>query len=86
MSTPMDRQNIYSQIVDYLVTTFDVPRDLITPEADLVNQLNLDSIDAIDLMVRLQEITGRKVAPDDFKSVRTIDDVLSLVQRMHAQS
>lgn len=82
----MDRQNIYSQIVDYLVTTFDVPRDLITPEADLVNQLNLDSIDAIDLMVRLQEITGRKVAPDDFKSVRTIDDVLTLVQRMHAQS
>lgn len=81
----MDRQDVYSQIVDYLVTTFDVPRDLITPEADLVNQLNLDSIDAIDLMVRLQEITGRKVAPDDFKSVRTINDVLTLVQRMHAQ-
>lgn len=36
-------------------------------------------------MVRLQEITGRKVEPDDFKSVRTIDDVLNLVQRMHAQ-
>lgn len=81
----MDRQNVYSQIADYLVTTFDVPRDLITPDADLVNQLNLDSIDAIDLMVRLQEITGRKVAPDDFKSVRTINDVLTLVQRMHAQ-
>lgn len=81
----MDRQNMYSQIADYLVTAFDVPRDLITPDADLVNQLNLDSIDAIDLMVRLQEITGRKVAPDDFKSVRTINDVLSLVQRMHAQ-
>lgn len=81
----MDRQSIYTQIADYLVVTFDVPRDLITPDADLVNQLNLDSIDAIDLMVRLQEITGRKVAPDDFKSVRTINDVLSLVQRMHAQ-
>lgn len=81
----MDRQSMYAQIADYLVTAFDVPRDVITPEADLVNHLNLDSIDAIDLMVRLQEITGRKVAPDDFKSVRTIDDVLSLVQRMHAQ-
>jgi acyl carrier protein len=85
MRLAMDRQSIYSQISDYLVSTFDVPRDLITPDADLVNQLNLDSIDAIDLMVRLQEITGRKVAPDDFKSVRTINDVLCLVQRMHAQ-
>ena len=64
----------------------DVPRDLITPEADLVDKLNLDSIDAIDLMVRLQEITGRKVEPDDFKSVRTIDDVLNLAQKMHAQN
>lgn len=81
----MDRPNMYAQIADYLVTAFDVPRDTITPQADLVDHLNLDSIDAIDLMVRLQEITGRKVAPDDFKSVRTIDDVLNLVQRMHAQ-
>ena len=81
----MDRQNIYAQISEYLVTAFDVPRDLITPDADLVDRLNLDSIDAIDLMVRLQEITGRKVEPEDFKSVRTINDVLSLAQRMHAE-
>ncbi len=81
----MNRQDMYSQIAEYLVTAFEVPRDLITPDADLVDKLNLDSIDAIDLMVRLQEITGRKVEPDDFKSVRTIDDVLNLVQRMHAQ-
>lgn len=81
----MDRQDLYTQIVDYLVTSFEVPRDLITPDADLVDKLNLDSIDAIDLMVRLQEITGRKVSPEDFKSVRTIDDVLNLLQRMHAK-
>jgi acyl carrier protein len=82
----MDRKDIYSQIADYLATAFDVPRDLITPEADLVDKLNLDSIDAIDLMVRLQEITGRKVEPDEFKSVRTINDVLNLAEKMHAQS
>ncbi len=82
----MDRKAIYTQISEYLATAFDVPRDLITPEADLVDKLNLDSIDAIDLMVRLQEITGHKVEPDDFKNVRTIDDVLNLAQKMHAQS
>lgn len=81
----MDRKAIYAEISDYLATSFDVSRDLITPEADLVDKLNLDSIDAIDLMVRLQEITGHKVAPDDFKNVRTIDDVLNLAQKMHAQ-
>lgn len=81
----MERQSMFAQIADYLVSSFDVPRDLITPDADLVDQLNLDSIDAIDLMVRIQEITGRKVSPDEFKTVRTINDVLTLAQRMHAQ-
>lgn len=81
----MDRQSMFAQIADYLTTAFEVPRDLITPEADLVEKLNLDSIDAIDLMVRVQEITGRKVAPEEFKNVRTIDDVLNLAQGMHAQ-
>ena len=46
----MDRKAIYTQISEYLATAFDVPRDLITPEADLVDKLNLDSIDAIDVM------------------------------------
>jgi Acyl carrier protein len=85
MSMAMDKQSMFAEIADYLVTAFDVPRDLITPDADLVDQLNLDSIDAIDLMVRIQEITGRKVSPEEFKTVRTINDVLTLAQRMHAQ-
>lgn len=80
----MDRQGLFTDIANYLATTFDVPRDLITPDADLVDKLNLDSIDAIDLMVRLQEITGRKVSPDEFKNVRTINDVLNLAQGTHA--
>ena len=80
----MDRGAVYEQIKDYIAVTFDVRPDLITPDAELGDKLNLDSIDAIDLMVRLQEITGRKVEPEDFKSVRTINDVLDLVQK-HAQ-
>lgn len=85
MSAVMERETIYSEIKDYLVSAFDVPRDLITPDADLVEQLNLDSIDAIDLMVQLKEITGRKVEPDEFRGIRTINDVLNLAQKKHAQ-
>lgn len=81
----MTRDDLYAEIADYLATAFEVPRELITPDADLVEKLNLDSIDAIDLMVRLQEITGRKVAPEQFKSVRTINDVLVLAQSTHAK-
>ena len=76
----MNRDEIYAKISDYLITAFEVPRERITPDANLVDELNLDSIDAVDLMVKLQEITGRKVSPDEFESVHTINDVLNVVQ------
>ncbi len=76
----MDREAIYDQIAQYLETAFEVPRHLIKPDASLIEELNLDSIDAVDLMVRLQEITGKKVSPEDFEKVRTINDVIDIVQ------
>ena len=43
---------------------------------DLVEELEIDSIDAVDLLVQLKEITGKKIAPETFREVRTIRDVL----------
>ena len=54
----------------------------ITREARLFEDLDLDSIDAVDLVVKLQEYTGRRIAPAEFKSVRTVGDV---VDKIHAQ-
>jgi acyl carrier protein len=80
----MDRQAVYKEIADFLVETFEVPEADLKPDADLVDNLGLDSIDAVDLMVKLQEITGRKVTPEQFKSVRTINDVLDVVDQLSA--
>jgi acyl carrier protein len=77
----MDRAALYTEIADYIHTVFEVPRHLITPDADLAEKLDLDSIDAVDLIVKLQEITGRKVSNDEFANVRTIEDVLDIAQR-----
>jgi acyl carrier protein len=58
---------------------FDTPRDAITPDADLQDDLDLDSIDAVDLIVKLQELTGQKIKPEEFKTVRTINDVVNRI-------
>lgn len=82
----MTNQDLYNQIVDYLVTAFAVPRESITPDADLGKNLDLDSIDAVDLMVKLQELTGRKVSPEQFESVRTVQDVIDLVGQLEVSA
>ena len=53
-----------------------------TPEAQIFQDLDLDSIDAVDLMVRLQRMTGLRVKAEDFKQIRTLGDVLDVVERL----
>lgn len=76
------RAEILATLTGYLRDLFEVPEDRITPDARLLEDLDLDSIDAVDLLVKLQEYTGKKIQAADFKSVRTVDDV---VERVHAQ-
>ena len=73
----MKYEDIYLVLQDYLVEMFEVPKERISPDARLYEDLGLDSIDAIDLVVKLQNITKRKFKPEDFKSVRTMGDVVS---------
>ena len=65
-----------------LTEEFDISEDAIVPEAQLYETLDLDSIDAVDMLVRLKEETGKKVPPDQFKSVRTVADVVKVLDAL----
>jgi acyl carrier protein len=74
------REEIFTTLSGYLVEMFEVPAERITLDAKLFEELDLDSIDAVDLVVRLQDLTGKKIKPEQFKTVRTVADV---VDRVH---
>lgn len=78
----VSRNEILTTLSSYLREMFEVPAEKITLGARLYEDLDLDSIDAVDLVVKLQEYTGRRIEPAEFKSVRTVGDV---VERLHAQ-
>jgi acyl carrier protein len=73
----MDIDSLYLKIRGILVEQFDVDESSVTMDANLYEELQIDSIDAVDLLVQLKEITGQKIAPETFKEVRTIRDVLN---------
>lgn len=78
----MDKNDIYQEIVSLLVNLFELNADDITPESRLYEDLELDSIDAVDMVVHLQKRVGRKISPDTFKSVRTVQDVVVAVEQL----
>ncbi len=80
----LTREKIFEEIRTALVELFEVDAAAVVPEAHLYQDLDLDSIDAIDLVIRLQDLTGEKVKPEDFKTVRTVDDIVSAVEKLAA--
>ena len=63
-------------LVDMLHEMFELDTSKITLDANLYSDLDIDSIDAVDLAVRLKELTGKRMLPEVFKSVRTVQDVV----------
>ncbi len=76
------REEILSAIKTILVEMFEIDAAAITLEARLYEDLDFDSIDAVDMMVQIREMTGKSVKPEDFKSARTIADVVEAVYNM----
>lgn len=78
----MSRDEIYQQITSYLIEIFEVPADKVSPDARLYEDLDLDSIDAVDLIVKLQDLTQQKFRPEDFRAARTVTDVVDRIDSM----
>jgi len=78
----MDKEHIFKVLKETMVELFELEEAEVHPEADLYEDLDLDSIDAVDLAVKITEITGKRVNPDDFKKVRTVQDLVDTAEQM----
>ena len=77
-----NRDEMFAELVNILVDEFDLDSESITMDATLYEELDLDSIDTVDLVLRLQDLTGTKIEPETFKSVRTIKDVIDAIEQL----
>ncbi|MDZ7918791.1 acyl carrier protein [Rhodoferax sp.] len=75
----MTKQELFERLRTILQDTFDVPSEKIHLEARLYEDLDVDSIDAVDMIVQLRPLLGKRLQPDAFKSVRTLHDVVETV-------
>ena len=79
------RDEIFAQLKTLLVKLFEIKPEQVVPAAHLYTDLDIDSIDAIDLMMHLKELTGKKIQPEVFKHVRTVQDVVDAVAALMAE-
>ena len=83
----MTKDQLFTRCVEILNETFDIPTEKIKPESRLYEELDIDSIDAVDLLVRMKPMVGKRMQPEAFKAVRTVQDVVDALHLLiHADA
>jgi len=77
LAMPQTTDEIYFWVVNILHEMFELDKAKITPAANLYSDLDIDSIDAVDLAVKFKELTGKRLQPEVFKTIRTVQDVVN---------
>lgn len=80
----LTQDQVLEKLREWMKDLFEISPEDVQLNANLANDLDVDSIDAIDLVVKIKELTGKQVNPEDFKNVRTVQDVVTVIQNMSA--
>ncbi len=79
MTSNITKEDIFNELKTILVDDLEIPEASIKGSSNLFTDLDLDSIDAVDIAVRMQRYTDKKLPPEEFKKIQTIDDVVNAV-------
>ena len=80
MSSAQSRQQLHTQLAAALEELFDTPPAEVTESARLYDDLDIDSIDTMDLLLRLRQSRGGQINPELFRDARTVGDILDVLQ------
>lgn len=78
----MSKEELCVWVIDLLAEMFELDKSKITLQSNLYADLDIDSIDAVDLAVKLKQMTGKRLQPEVFKTIRTISDVVEALTNM----
>lgn len=79
MTSNISKEDIFNELKTILVDDLEIPEAEIKESSNLFTDLDLDSIDAVDIAVRMQRYTDKKLPPEEFKKIQTIDDIVNAV-------
>ncbi|MFC3095364.1 acyl carrier protein [Alteromonas sediminis] len=79
-------EKILSQIREILVELFELDEEAIVPEAKLYEDLDIDSIDAVDLLIDLKKTIDVDISSEKFNEVRTVQDVITAFAELSAEA
>nr|WP_275661682.1 acyl carrier protein [Acinetobacter pittii] len=81
----LSQEQVLTKLREWMEDLFEIEPESVQLDSNLYSDLDVDSIDAVDLVVKIKELTGKQVKPEDFKNVTTVLDVVTVIQNMTAE-
>ena len=81
----MSRDSLHAQLIEVLNELFDTPSESVVESARLYEDLDVDSIDIMDLLLQLKKIKGNQINPEQFRDVRTVGQVLDVLEGLETE-
>ena len=82
MAKKYSKEEIYNKICEILESEFEIDKSQLNEDANLFTDLDLDSVDAVDLAVRLQQYSEKRITPEEFKQIRTLNDIVEVIYKL----
>ena len=79
MAEKYTKEQIFEELKNILIEELEIAEQDIKQEANLFEDLDLESIDAVDIAVRMQKFTNKKLSPAEFKQIKTVNDIVEAV-------
>lgn len=76
----MQRQELVEKINATLMEHFELSPEKLRPDAHIIDELQLDSLDAVDMLVHLEDKLGKKLDVEKLRDARTLNDIYNLVE------
>ncbi|WP_294493815.1 acyl carrier protein [uncultured Ruminobacter sp.] len=75
----MTESEIFEELKKIVAENFEIEPEKITMDSNIITDLDMDSIDAIDMVAELQKKLGCRFSAEDFKAVKTIGDIVRVI-------
>lgn len=77
----MQRDEIIEKVNEFLVEEFEIEESALLPDAHLIDDLGIESLDFVDIVVTIEKEFGFKVKREEITEVRTLNDLYSYIEK-----
>mgnify|MGYP003372551341 FL=1 len=74
----------FENLKEIMVNTLSCDEEKITPEASLADDLKIDSLDAVELVMALEEEAGIKIPDEELPNMKTVKDIMDCIEKYKA--